>query len=133
MVSWLQRWERCAHRWPVVFYFFMEQNHFCSDEFLSTLNVLIVTLENCDGNEWNRLMDDLSCFWEKLPSAESYEPVAAARCSEFVATNFWTAFPTRSAQKTMYLVDHRTALIAGASAAIAIGARTEFNLQKAAA
>lgn len=116
-----------------LFFYFMEQNHFYSDEFVSALNVLIITLENCDGNGWNDLMKDLSEIRKKSIPCDSYESLAAARCSQFVSVNFWKAFPSRTGQETIYLLDNRLALIAGASAAIAFSAMTEFDIEKSAA
>lgn len=107
--------------------------HLDAQLFPECLNVLIVTLENADGNAWNRLRRELESIYKTskpnsylLPN--SYLPLATACCIDYATEHFWSAFPERDNFKTQWLIQNRSKLIAAAAVAIANGERQEFDL-----
>lgn len=104
-----------------------QQDHTLLDQ---KLHVLLITLENHDGEAWNSLMSDLEVIYRAVTSDYDFLIKGSARCSDLAAKFFWAAFPQvgRSTGDTNFLTNNRTALIAGASTAIAISAMQEFQL-----
>lgn len=100
--------------------------------FPGCLNNLILCLENCDGNGWNKLRRELESIYKVTPvvghSLNSYLPLASAACVDFATHHFWDAFPERDSFKTQWLINNRSKLITGACVAIAHGEFQEFEL-----
>jgi hypothetical protein len=101
--------------------------HLDAQLFPECLNVLIVTLENADGNAWNKLRRELESIY-KTSKPNSYLPLATACCIDYATQHFWSAFPGRDGFKTQWLIHNRSKLIAAAAVAIANGERQEFDL-----
>lgn len=95
--------------------------------FAGCLNNLILCLENCDGNGWNKLRRELESIYKVTPSA-NYLPLASAACVDFATHHFWDAFPERDSFKTQWLIDNRSKLITAACVAIAQGEFLEFEI-----
>ena len=95
--------------------------------FANCLNVLVITLENADGNAWNSLRRDIEAIY-KAASPDSYMPLATACCIDYATSWFWQAFPERDSFKTQWLIANRSKLIAAAAVAIADSERKEFDL-----
>jgi hypothetical protein len=104
-----------------------QQDHILLDQ---KLHVLLVTLENHDGEAWNSLMSDLEVIYKAATSDHGFLIEGSVRCSDLAAKFFWAAFPQvgRSPEDTSFLMNNRTGLITGASTAIAISAMQEFQL-----
>lgn len=95
--------------------------------FSDCLNVLIITLENADGNGWNSMRRDIEAIY-KTASPDGYMPLATACCIDYATSWFWQAFPERDNFKTQWLIANRSKLIAAAAVAIADSERKEFDL-----
>jgi hypothetical protein len=95
--------------------------------FPDCLNNLILYLENCDGESWNKLRRELEAVY-KAVSPTAYLPLASAACVDFATHWFWKAFAERDAFKTRWLINNRSKLITAACVAIAEGERQEFDL-----
>ena len=95
--------------------------------FAGCLNNLILCLENCDGNGWNKLRRELESIY-KVTAPANYLPLASAACVDFATHHFWDAFPGRDSFKTQWLIDNRNKLITAACVAIAQGEFIEFEI-----
>lgn len=95
--------------------------------FAGCLNNLVLCLENCDGDSWNKLRRELESIYKVAP-AGSYLPLASAACVDFATHWFWKAFPERDSFKTQWLINNRSRLVTAACVAIAHGELAEFQL-----
>ena len=112
---------------------FMTQTTYIDKQlFAGCLNNLILCLENCDGNGWNKLRRELEDIYKVTPpvshSLNSYLPLASAACVDFATEWFWNAFPERDSFKTQWLIANRASLITAACVAIAQGEFIEFEI-----
>lgn len=95
--------------------------------FRDCLASLALYLENCDGASWNELARELQCIYRDVPASD-YLCVAAATCSDFATSNFWSAFRGTDAFEIAWLSSQRAALVTAVSIEIATGWRAEFDL-----
>lgn len=100
-----------------------------TDPFLNgdELRHFVIFLENCDGNEWNRLRRDLSILYKERTCDADYFSKATFRTAGFVAawkSSYWATY----ANDKVGFYHYQTCFIAAAAAQIAYGETEEFKL-----
>jgi len=107
----------------------MTQTIGTTDSFLTgdELRHFVIFLENCDGNEWNRLRRDLSILYKERTCDADYLSKATFRATEFVQvwkSRYWASY----ANDKVGFYHYQTSFIAAAAVQIAYGEMEEFKL-----
>lgn len=107
----------------------MTQTIGTTDPFLTgdELRHFVIFLENCDGNEWNRLRRDLSILYKERTCDADYLSKATFRTTQFVQTwmgRYWASY----ANDKVGFYRYQASFVAAAAAQIAYGEIEEFKL-----